>query len=112
MPTFDARVLLDEYGDENLVHDLAKLLVETVPVQVDAVRSAVDAGDGPALRAAAHKLRGSIVSFGVPDTTETARRLEALGAAGDLTCAAPLVSVLASDVQSLCASAKAWLDSH
>src|SRR5262249_8860507 len=32
MPVFDPTVLLDEYGDEALVRDLAKLLVETVPV--------------------------------------------------------------------------------
>ena len=112
MPAFDPRVLLDEYGDEALVRDLAKLLVDTLPMQVDAVRSAVDARDGSALRAAAHKLRGSIVSFGVPDTVDTARRLEAMGAAGDLDDADTLVLQLAGDVQSLCTSAKAWLDSH
>src|SRR5215510_16232609 len=102
MPTFDPRVLLDEYGDETLVRDLAKLLVETVPVQVDAVRSAVDAGDSLALRAAAHKLRGSIVSFGVPATVDAARRLEAMGVSGDLGGADELVPQLAADVQSLC----------
>ena len=112
MPAFDPRVLLDEYGDEALVRDLAKLLVETVPVQVDAVRSAIDARDSAALRAAAHKLRGSIVSFGVPDTVDTARQLEAMGAADDLDGADTLVPQLAADVQSLCTSAKAWLDSH
>jgi HPt (histidine-containing phosphotransfer) domain-containing protein len=112
MPAFDPRVLLDEYGDEGLVRDLAKLLVETVPVQVDAVRSALDARDGSALRAAAHKLRGSIVSFGVPETVDTARRLEAMGASGDLADADALVPQLAADVKSLCTSAKAWLDSH
>ena len=112
MPTFDPRVLLDEYGDETLVRDLAKLLVETVPVQVDAVRSAVDARDGSALRAAAHKLRGSIVSFGVPETVDTARRLEAIGASGDLGGADILVPQLAADVHSLCTSARAWLDSR
>jgi len=112
MPAFDPRVLLDEYGDEALVRDLAKLLVETVPVQVDAVRSAIDARDSAALRAAAHKLRGSIVSFGVPDTVDIARQLEAMGAAGDLDGADTLVPQLAADVQSLCTSAKAWLNSH
>ena len=112
MPAFDAHILLDEYGDEALVRDLAKLLVETVPVQVDAVRSAVDARDGSALRAAAHKLRGSIASFGVPATVETARQLEALGASGNLADADALVAQLAADVQSLCTSAHAWLDSH
>ena len=112
MTAFDPRALLDEYGDEALVRELAKLLVETVPLQVDRVRSAVDARDGSALRAAAHKLRGSIASFGVPDTVDTARQLEAMGACGDLGSAHTLVPQLAADVQSLCTSAKAWLDSH
>jgi HPt (histidine-containing phosphotransfer) domain-containing protein len=112
MPAFNPRILLDEYGDEALVRDLARLLVETVPVQVDAVRSAVSARDGSALRAAAHKLRGSIVTFGVPDTVDTARRLETMGASGDLDGADTLVPQLAADVQSLCTSAKAWLDSN
>jgi HPt (histidine-containing phosphotransfer) domain-containing protein len=112
MPVFDPTILLDEYGDEALVRDLAKLLVETVPVQVDAVRSAVDARDSSALRAAAHKLRGSIVSFGVPDTVDAARQLETMGAAADFDGADTLVPRLAADVQSLCTSAKAWLDSH
>ena len=112
MPAFDPRVLMDEYGDEALVRDLAGLLVDTVPQQVDAVRTAVDARDGPALRAAAHKLCGSIVSFGVPATVDTARRLEAMGASGDLADADALVPQLAADLQSLCTSARAWLDSH
>ena len=112
MPTFDPRVLLDEYGDEGLVRDLAKLLVETVPVQVDAVRTAVVARDSVALRAAAHKLRGSILSFGVPTTVDAARQLEAMGASGDLGGADALVPQLAADVHSLCTSAQAWLDSH
>jgi HPt (histidine-containing phosphotransfer) domain-containing protein len=112
MALFDAQFLLEEYGDEALVRDLAKLLIETVPVQIDALRSAVNSGDGSALRAAAHKLRGSIVSFGATSAVETARQLEAMGAAGDLTGADALVPALAADVQSLCASAKVWLDSH
>ena len=53
-------LLLQEYGDETLVRDLARLLVDTTPAQIDAVRTAVGAGDGAALRAAAHKLRGSL----------------------------------------------------
>ena len=112
MTAFDPRILLDEYGDEALVRDLAKLLVETVPIQVDAVRAAVDARDGAALRAASHKLRGSIVSFGVPATVDIARRLEAMGASGDLAGADALVPQLSADVQSLCTSAKSWLDSQ
>jgi hypothetical protein len=52
------------------------------------------------------------VSFGVDATVDTTRRLEAMGASGDLGGAGALVPQLAADVQSLCTSAKAWLDSH
>jgi len=110
MPPFDAVLLLQEYGDEGLVRDLAQLLVDTMPEQMDAVQSAVSAGDGVALRAAAHKLRGSIVAFGVPEAVEAARQLEAMAAAGDLGGADVLSRQLVAGVQSLRDSAKAWLD--
>jgi HPt (histidine-containing phosphotransfer) domain-containing protein len=110
MAAFDPRVLVDEYGDEVLVRELAKLLIDTVPVQVDAVQSAVLARDGAALRASAHKLRGSIAPFGMPAAVETARKLEAMGTAGNLAGADALSRELTADVQSLCDSAKAWLE--
>lgn len=110
MPSFDAISLLDEYGDAVLVRDLAQLLVETTPGQVEAVRSARAAGDNAALGAAAHKLRGSIVAFGVPEAVEATRRLEAMAGAGDLSGADDIIQALAADVQSLRDSARAWLD--
>jgi len=109
MAPFDSVLLLREYGDEDLVRDLAQLLVDTVPEQVDAVTNAVSARDGAALRKAAHKLRGSIVAFGMPEAVECARQLEAMGAAGDLTGADALSRQLVAEVQSLRESASAWL---
>src|SRR5712691_1797409 len=84
MPPFDAVLLLQEYGDEGLVRDLAQLLVETVPAQAEAVTRAVAAGDGDALRVAAHRLRGSIVPFGASEAVEAARKLELMAARGEL----------------------------
>jgi HPt (histidine-containing phosphotransfer) domain-containing protein len=110
MPPFDAVLLLQEYGDEGLVRDLAQLLVDTTPAQMDAVQTAVSAGDRVVLRAAAHKLRGSIVAFGVPEAVEAARKLEAMAAAGELGGADALSRQLVAGVQSLRDSAKAWLD--
>jgi len=110
MPAFDPRVLLDEYGDETLVRDLAQLLIQTTPAQVDAVQSAVAARDSAALRTAAHKLRGSIAPFGMAAAVETARKLEAMGTAGNLDGADALSRELTADVQSLRDSAKEWLD--
>jgi HPt (histidine-containing phosphotransfer) domain-containing protein len=112
MPPFDAVLLLREYGDEALVRDLAQLLVETAPAQVDAITQAVAAGDGQALRAAAHKLRGSIVPFGAQEAAETARKLELMAAEGQLSGADALSRELVADVQLLCDSARAWLDSE
>ena len=109
MASFDSSLLLHEYGDEDLVRDLAQLLVDTIPEQIDAVTNAVTAGDAAALRKAAHKLRGSIVAFGMAEAVERARRLEAMGADGDLTDAAALSHLLLADVQSLRDSASAWL---
>ena len=110
MPLFDAAMLLHEYADEGLVRDLAQLVVATTPTQIDAVKSAVANNDSAALRAATHKLRGSIVTFGMADAVATAKKLEEMGAAGDLTGADALARQRAADVQSLCESAKAWLE--
>src|SRR5947208_9888748 len=53
MPPFDAHLLLQEYGDEGLVRDLARLVIDTTPEQIDAVQKAVAANDAATLRAAA-----------------------------------------------------------
>ena len=111
VPGFDAAALFEEYGDHALVRELAQLLVDTAPAQLDAVRSAIAAGDATGLRAAAHRLRGSLVAFGVPDVVETARRLEAMGTSNEMTGAEALSTELARDVESLRDSALAWLNS-
>jgi HPt (histidine-containing phosphotransfer) domain-containing protein len=111
VPGFNAAALFAEYGDQGLVRELARLLVDTTPSQVDAIRSAVASGDAVALRATAHRLRGSLVPFGVARAVETARALEAMGSAGDLTGAEPLSVSLANDVEFLRKSALAWLNS-
>lgn len=109
MAPFDAVLLLREYGDEDLVCDLARLLVDSVPDQIDAVTNAVNAGDGAALRKAAHKLRGSIAAFGMANAVERARQLEAMGNAGDLSAARGLSDQLLADVRALRDSANEWL---
>ena len=109
MPPFDAARLLRDYGDHGLVRDLAQLLVTTLPPQIDAVTNAVSARDSVAVRAAAHKLRGSIVPFGVPEGVEAARQLEAIAAAGDLSGADALSRELVQSAQSLRHSASTWL---
>jgi HPt (histidine-containing phosphotransfer) domain-containing protein len=110
MPPFDAVLLLQEYGDQALVRDLAQLVIETMPAQITALETAVAARDSAAIRAAAHKLRGSITPFRVPNAVDAARKLEEMGAAADLNGVDVLSRELVAGVQSLRDSAKAWLD--
>jgi PAS domain S-box-containing protein len=58
------------------------------------LRSAVEAGDAPALRAHAHKLAGSAANLGALEVATLARQLEALGDSGTTSGAAPLLSRL------------------
>ena len=108
---FNAAALLEEYGDRGLVRDLAELVVTTTSLQLDKIQAAVAAGDAQSLRTAAHCLRGSIAAFGVPSAVEAAKKLEAMGAAGELSGAEPLTEQLAQDISALRDGAKAWLAS-
>jgi HPt (histidine-containing phosphotransfer) domain-containing protein len=49
------------------------------------VREAVERGDGPDLRSAAHALKGSVSNFAAPAATAAAGRLQEIGEAGNLT---------------------------
>jgi HPt (histidine-containing phosphotransfer) domain-containing protein len=106
---FDAEALLREYGDTTLVHDLARLVVDTLPVQLNAVQSAIDKADGLALKASAHTLKGSVGPFAAIRAVELARRLETLGVSGNLAEARAVSLDLRNEVLALCASAQAWL---
>ena len=73
-----------------------------------------DAGaiDGPALKAAAHKLKGSIATFGAARAVQLARGLELCGVSGDIDSARASGPELQDEVRALCASAQAWLSSQ
>jgi len=109
MPSFDAAALLREYGDSAFVRELAGLLIDVVPPQMDAIRRAVDASDAEALRIACHRLRGSIAAFGVPEIIDIVRSLEDIGGTRNLAGAHALATSLAGDVNALCDDARAWL---
>ena len=109
MPSFDAAALLSEYGDDEFVRELASLLIDVVPPQVDAIQQAISGSDPEALRVACHRLRGSIAAFGVPEIVNMIRSLEGLGAARDLADAPALTASLADDIHALCDDARTWL---
>ncbi|CAN7442589.1 Hpt domain-containing protein [Phenylobacterium sp. LjRoot225] len=78
------RALENVDGSEDLLIELAGLFIEECPEMMRQVRAAIDAGDGLALQRAAHSLKGSARIFATAAATEAARRLEVMGAGGDL----------------------------
>ena len=55
---------------------LVKLFVDELPGRLDALRQSIAAGDWPAVRRAAHQLRGSGGSHGFPQISLPAGELE------------------------------------
>ncbi|CAN7580281.1 Hpt domain-containing protein [Phenylobacterium sp. LjRoot219] len=78
------RALENTDGSEDLLIELAEMFIEECPEMMRAVRTAIDADDAPALQRAAHTLKGSVRIFAMAPAVEAARRLEEMGAAGDL----------------------------
>jgi CheY-like chemotaxis protein len=71
-------------GDRELLVSLAALAIEEFPRLMDGIREAVSAGDAPALRFAAHKLKGQLRFFVRTQIADHAYALERQGHDGDL----------------------------
>ncbi|HEX5043163.1 MAG TPA: response regulator [Candidatus Polarisedimenticolaceae bacterium] len=75
-------------GDRRLLREMLALFLSESPAMFQEVERAVTAGDAPALRRAAHALKGSVANFAAPRPVEAARALEKMGTNGSLQGAA------------------------
>ena len=71
-------------GDRELLAEVIELFLEDGPMQIEAMRRGLAAGDSNAVRRAAHALAGAAVNFGPTEVTTLARALEAHALAGDV----------------------------
>ncbi|TMQ54545.1 MAG: response regulator [Candidatus Eisenbacteria bacterium] len=71
-------------GDRGLVREMAELFLAEAPRMLEAVRSALQNGDAPALAQAAHALKGSVSNFTTARAADAALKLERLARAGAL----------------------------
>ena len=71
-------------GDKELLAELAGMFQEEYPRLLDGVRSGLRAGDGVAVNAAAHQLKGLLAQFGADRARDVAYSVETAGRAGDL----------------------------
>jgi HPt (histidine-containing phosphotransfer) domain-containing protein len=85
MTFLDRDAILDRVlGNVHLLQELIKLFFEECPRCLGEIRQAIEQGNAPALRQAAHLLRGSVASFGTSPVYDVAGRLEAMGRTGNL----------------------------
>jgi HPt (histidine-containing phosphotransfer) domain-containing protein len=80
-------------GEEGwaFVRELIDAFLEDAPVQLAAVRSAVEQGEAAEARRAAHTLKSNAATFGATSLTDVSRELEAAAARGELDGAAGLL---------------------
>lgn len=74
-------------GDEEFIAELLSDFLAQTPGLINQIERAVAAGDGAALGAAAHALKGSARAIGADEFASIAAELEQAGKAGDLTSA-------------------------
>jgi two-component system sensor histidine kinase/response regulator len=99
---FDLSVALERVGgDEELLKEIADLFVAEAPQLLEAIRVAVEAGDGSALHRAAHSLKGSVANFGVEDAVKTAFQLEQMGKNNELDGAVDVFSLLKHEIETV-----------
>ena len=87
-PGYDA-LLARLSGDAQLLTDVSRLFIEDAPRHLHEIRSAIDAGDAAALRAAAHALKGAAANFDATDVVALARTREDASQTSDLSAADP-----------------------
>ena len=85
-------------GDRQLLDVVVETALEEAPRLIEAIHAAVAAGDPPALRLAAHTLKGSIRYFGQGPAYHLAGRLEQMGREGQWEGAAEILAALEGEI--------------
>ncbi|HEX2459244.1 MAG TPA: response regulator, partial [Vicinamibacterales bacterium] len=101
-PAFDERFVRARLGDNaRLFAKLVRLFLEDYPARMRAMRRAIAADDGEALREAAHAVKGAAANFAAAPVVEAARQLELQGKNGDLYKSLTTYHVLTREMQRL-----------
>jgi HPt (histidine-containing phosphotransfer) domain-containing protein len=88
-------------GDRELLGELIGLFLDECPKLMATIRQAAADGDAPALRLAAHTLKGSVGNFAARRAFEAAMRLETLARDGTFTGVPAALTVLEREFEAL-----------
>jgi signal transduction histidine kinase/CheY-like chemotaxis protein len=104
-PAFDAARLLAMVGGDASVRDaVLALFQDDAPALVHSIQTAASAGDGVALRADAHKLKGMLLTVWATPAADVAAALESAARAGEKARFGELAGELQVQVAQVCAS--------
>jgi len=98
---------MDEAADFGLLEEVVDLLSRDTPPRLAQMRQAVAAGDAPALRQAAHALKGSAATVGATAMAAISAQLEELGRTGQMDGAGALLDELSDEVPLVIAALRA-----
>jgi CheY-like chemotaxis protein/HPt (histidine-containing phosphotransfer) domain-containing protein len=71
-------------GDRKALAQITRIFRADAPNQVARIRRAIRESDAPALRSAAHAVKGAVANFAAPSATDAAARLQRMGDTGQL----------------------------
>jgi HPt (histidine-containing phosphotransfer) domain-containing protein len=94
--------------DKAFVGELIETFLADAPQLLAALGSAVEAGDAEAFRRAAHSLKSNGASLGAMSFSASAKELEMMGKAGDLSAAAGKVEILGADFDQVARALKGF----
>jgi len=95
---------LRDFGGDKLLRGMIELFVKNAPDKATAARTALDAGDAPALKAALHGLKSSAGQLGASTVHAACAAGEEMAARGDLAGCADHVASIEHDLPLVCDS--------
>jgi HPt (histidine-containing phosphotransfer) domain-containing protein len=102
LPQFDEADVLDRLGgDREILTEVAAIFRHTAPDLTGEMRAALDRRDAPALRRAAHTLKGAAGNLSAKRLSAVALEIESAADAQDLVRAAALFQTAAAEVDQL-----------
>jgi signal transduction histidine kinase/DNA-binding response OmpR family regulator/HPt (histidine-containing phosphotransfer) domain-containing protein len=107
-----AKTLARLEGDRELMRKLVTLFTRQTPKLLAELSGAAHRSDPKALERTAHKLKGSLGSFGAQGLFEVAKRLEQMGNSGDFTDAPATILDLKEGIRRLEKDLVAFVDSQ
>jgi HPt (histidine-containing phosphotransfer) domain-containing protein len=93
----DALRRLTPAGEPDVLAEVLKLFLDEVPPRMARLRNAWQAGNIEEMHRAAHSLKGSAGNIGARRLYDVCGQLDAIGKAGDLAGAAPLVDAMGEE---------------